>query len=229
MHILTSIGIIFIKVCHFYVKWFLCSIMLHAFYSPCCFAGALSRLDAVHTESCTRRKTAKCWGLSNYPAYYHFILSAAFWNKKNTFWWMFLNMILPGRDLGCVSGQYWPGISEWQERCQCRTKRNMASEVPEDGDGLTNVWHPKRRYKTHHTNTVRLKHILKWFKTLWLRDVFNTGFQVMWTETKPNACYRTTVSSLIWIWVLWRSARSRVTLRERAKFTSHQLCRNWRN
>lgn len=101
------------------------------------------------------------WAWQNYPVYYHFILSAACW-------WMFLNMILSGRDLGCVSGQYWPGISERQERCECRTKRNMAPEVPEDGDGLTNVWHPKHRYKSHHTNTVCLMHILKWFETLWL-------------------------------------------------------------
>lgn len=74
---------------------------------------------------------------------------------------MFLNMILPGRDLGCVSGQYWPGISERQERSECRTKRNMASEVPEDEDGLTNVWHPKHGYKT-----LSETH----FKALWLKE-----------------------------------------------------------
>lgn len=157
------------------------------------------------------------WAWQNYPVYYNFILSTACWL-------MFLNMILSGRDLGCVSGQYWPGISERQERSECRTKRNMDSEVPEEGDGLTNVWHPKHRYKT-----LFEAH----FKALWLMENDRLKSIIWFCMMKwcfqPNACYRTTASSLIWIWVLWRSARSHVTLSERAKFTSHRLWGSWRN
>ncbi len=100
-------------------------------------------IKTVHTESCTRRETAKCWGLSMSLTKLPSILS--FYTVHSMLIDVFEHDPLRQRSGMC---QCWPGISERQERSECRTKRNMASEVPEEGNGLTNVWHPKHRYKT---------------------------------------------------------------------------------